>query len=322
MTDLIDGRISVVIPVYNEAVNLVEFNDSLLNVLKKLPIKDYEIIYCDDGSIDNSNLIISKLIKDNSNTKLIRLSRNFGKEYALSAGIINANGDAIITLDADGQHPVELIPKFIESWQSGSQVVVGVRDEDSAVGLSKKLGSKIFYYVFNHSTGQKMLPGSTDFRLITKDVQQEFIKLNETDRITRGLIDWLGFKRDKILFKAKPRLHGQATYSNKKLLGLATNSFVSLSVVPLYFFGILGIIITALSLILGLSIIIEQLILDDPLFWNFTGNAMLGILLLFLVGLLLMSQGILSLYMAHLNNQSKQRPLYIIDYSSSIGFKR
>jgi glycosyltransferase involved in cell wall biosynthesis len=317
-----DPLLSVVVPVYNEAGSLETLHENLVNQLQESASGSYEIIYCDDGSSDESVEVIRKLSASNSQVKLIKLSRNFGKENALSAGIATARGQAIISLDGDGQHPVELIPDFVAAWKDGGQVVIGVRQNNSGDDWLKRAGSHAFYKIFNKITGQELVPGSTDFRLIDKTVQQAFLELKETDRITRGLIDWLGFKREFIPFKAKPRKQGFPGYSSKKLFGLALNSFVSSSPAPLYAFGYLGIFITGISLLLGLAVFIEQLLLSDPWHWRFTGTAMLSILILFLIGLVLLSQGILSLYISYIHNQSKGRPIYIIDYAGSVGIKQ
>jgi glycosyltransferase involved in cell wall biosynthesis len=317
-TDLI----SFVIPLYNEAPGLEAFHASLLDVIAKADIKTYEIIYCDDGSTDNTGKLVQSLHDADSHVKLIKFSRNFGKESALTAGIAEAAGQAIITLDGDGQHPVELLPKFIESWMSGAQVVIGIRTSNSGEKSIKKSNSRWFYTVFNKLTGQKLIPGSTDFRLIDKAVQQAFLQLKESDRITRGLIDWLGFTRDYIYFDAKPRESGDSSYGTSKLMKLAADSFVSLTPTPLYVFGFFGIFITCGAFLLGSCVFLEQIILNDPLHWNFTGTAMLGILILFLVGIVLLSQGILSLYISHIHSQSKARPLYVIDYDKSAGVKK
>ena len=283
--------LSLVIPVYNEADGLVDFHTSLINVLTSLkPQLSYEIIYCDDGSSDDSTAVLSAIADKNEAVKTILFSRNFGKESALSAGITYATGEAIITIDGDGQHPVELIPEFIAAWQNGAKVVIGIR-KGSTGSLLKKLESKLFYSFFNSLSTQKLVPQSTDFRLIDRLVQVEFLKLDESNRITRGLIDWLGFKRAYIDFVPKDRVGGQPGYSQRKLIQLAMNSVVSLSPRPLYLLGYLGVILTVLALIVGLAVFIEQLLLGDPLMWKFTGTAMLGILLLFFVGIILISQG-------------------------------
>jgi len=315
-------KLSIVVPIYNEALGLVDFNKDLTDELTKLGtigLKDYEIIYVDDGSSDNSATIIKDLQKQFPTIKLVVLSRNFGKESALASGIAIASNEAVITMDGDSQHPVDVLPELIAKWQDGARVVIGVRRKSKSDGIIKKLNSRLFYATFNKLTHQKLTPNATDFRLIDRQVQKEFLKLNESDRITRGLIDWLGFDPAHVMFDARIRKTGKAGYSNSKLLGLATNTFVSLTSVPLYLVGYLGLIITSLSLILGVAVFFEQLLLGDPLSWNFTGTAMLSILILFLMGLVLIAQGIMSLYISTINNQSKNRPLYIIDYEKSSG---
>jgi glycosyltransferase involved in cell wall biosynthesis len=314
--------ISIVVPIYNEALGLEKFHKSLLKILDKDLTDKYELIYCDDGSTDKSPDLIRSLHNINPRVKLLRLSRNFGKENVLSAGITAARGEAIITLDGDGQHPVQAIPQFITAWEQGAKVVIGVRRSDRHNSWFKRSSSRLFHLLFNRLSEQQLKPGSTDFRLIDKSVQKVFISMPETDRLTRGLIDWLGFKREYIYFTTQPREYGTPSYSYLKLLKLAVNSFVSLSPVPLYLFGFLGVVITILAFLLGGTVLIEQLIIGDPLHWRVTGSAMLGILILFLVGLVLISQGIMSLYISHIHNQSKQRPLFVINYDESVGINQ
>lgn len=305
--------LSVVVPVFNEAHGISEFNNSLLAVLKSLG-DSYEVIYVDDGSSDETASLIGGWHKMNSKIKLIRLSRNFGKENALAAGVAHAKGRATLMIDGDGQHPVELIPEFVKRWREGAQVVIGVRKTSG-----ERRSSKSFYRVLNRMTGEQMVPGSTDFRLIDSSVRKAFLDLRESDRITRGLIDWLGFRRHLIEFEANPRLSGEVGYGRKKRFVLAANGFVSLTPVPLYLFGYLGVFITLFAIILGGSVVVEQGIFNDPWHWRFTGTAMIGILLMFLVGVVLMAQGMLSLYVSHIHSQTKGRPLYVIDYEDSAG---
>ena len=319
MSNNAKSLLSIVVPVYNEATGIQAFHANLSEVMAAIVNATYEIIYVNDGSTDATVQAVEELCTGDNQVKLISLSRNFGKENALSAGIAQAKGEAVITLDGDGQHPPKIIPDFVAAWRDGAQVVIGVRDNTAAESGWKNFQSKLFYKVFNRLSEQKLIPGSTDFRLIDRSVQTAFLQLSESDRVTRGLIDWLGFKRQLIAFTPEQRQHGHATYSQRKLMILAVNSFVSLTRTPLYLFGYLGLAITSMSLVLGVSVFFEQLVLNDPLNWNFTGTAMLGILILFLVGIILLSQGILSLYISLLHNQSKQRPLYIVDYKASIG---
>lgn len=303
---------------YNESEAAMLFHKDLLENAKKATEDSFEIIYVNDGSRDNTLDILTALAKKNSLIKVVNLSRNFGKEIATTAGISVATGDATIIMDGDGQHPPKLIGDFLESWEAGAQVVVGVRSSNEKEGLVKKLGSKIFYKLFNSTSGAEIIPRSTDFRLIDSAVRAEFLRFTERQRITRGLIDWLGFKRDYITFEAPARIAGEASYKTSQLVKLAMNSFVSLSLKPLFFFGWVGVVITTLSLFLGLFIIVEQFILGDPLALNFTGPAILGIFTSFLVGLVLMSQAMIAVYLAHIHAQTQSRPLFVIDKLKSI----
>jgi dolichol-phosphate mannosyltransferase len=311
-------KLSVVVPLYNEAAVLPKFHSTLVDVLQTHTYR-YEIIYCNDGSQDSTNRIVQELARKDDHIKLISFTRNFGKENALTAGITHATGNAIIMLDGDGQHPPALIPSFVKAWEAGAKVVVGMRANHEGEGWLPRIGSWGFYKLLNKMSGQRLVRGATDFRLIDKVVQTEFIALPESNRITRGLIDWIGYPQTLVPFQAPERQDGKPGYSSKSLVQLALNGFVSLSPTPLYVFGYIGIAITVASGVLGLSIIIEQILLRDPFGWRFTGTAMLSILILFLVGIVLLSQGITALYVAHIHNQSKRRPLYIIDRAASVG---
>ncbi|QRZ61627.1 hypothetical protein [Rothia sp. ZJ932] len=161
------------------------------------------------------------------------------------------------------------------------------------------------------------MPYSTDFRLIDRVVADEFLRFSERKRIARGLIDWLGFTRDYVEFEAPDRLAGEATYDMQKLVGLALNSFITMSIKPLFAFGYIGLFITLAAFIAGYAVIVQQFLLGDPLRWNITGSAMLGILVSFLVGVMLISQGIVAVYMSHIYMQAQGRPLFVIDRSTS-----
>lgn len=315
--------ISVVVPLYNEADSVQKLHADIMSALKS-HASAYEVVYVDDGSCDDTASVVEVLVNADSSVKLVKLSRNFGKENALTAGLsqVSSQSAAVITLDGDGQHPPELIPKFITQWQHGADIVVGHRIATEGASMFKRFTSNFFYRAFNLVASHKLVPGATDFCLLDKRVLEELLKLGEANRITRGLVDWLGFSVCYIDFTAKKRTAGSEQYSLRKLIQLGMNSFVSLSPAPLYIFGYIGLVITSLASILGGAVFIEQLVLEDPLGWNFTGTAMLGILIVFLVGLLLVSQGILSLYVSHIHAESKKRPLYIIDYKKSRGISR
>lgn len=311
--------LSVVVPALNEGGHLARLHEELAAELRRLAGSDFEIIYCDDGSTDNTAELVTGWHAADPRVKLIKFSRNFGKESALTAGIAEASGQAIITIDADGQHPVELLPQFVAAWREGARTVVGRRTNGSGGSLLKRMGTRVYYATFSKLARQRLEPDATDYRLIDRSVQQAFLELHETERVTRGLIDWLGFQRTYVNFRSNERAAGTASYGFRKLVRLAMNSVVSMTPAPLYIFGYLGVGITIFALCLGGAVGLEQIMLHDPLGWRFTGTAMLGILLLFLVGVVLMSQGILSVYVSHVHAQSKRRPLYVIDYQDSAG---
>jgi polyisoprenyl-phosphate glycosyltransferase len=309
--------LSIVIPAYNEQVGLVSFNQELLKQLNQINNYDFEIIYCNDGSTDQTLSQLKSLAAKEQSIQIVSLTRNFGKEIATTAGITRASGSAVITIDADGQHPVDLIPELIKEWESGAKVVIGLRTDNQREGLVKRIGSKIFYKVFNTLTGLPLVAGATDFRLIDEVVQGNFVKLTEHNRITRGLIDWLGYNMVYISFSAKPRLHDQSGYSFGKLFKLSIDSVISMSSSPLYITAYIGAIILPLSFLLGLVMFIDGLI-GDPLNWNVTGGAYVTVLILFLIGILMASQGIIGLYLSHIHSETQNRPLYIVDNEASV----
>ncbi len=310
-------KLSFVIPVYNEEKGLKKFyKDLLLPELKKLEY-DYELILVNDGSKDKTLDIIHKIAETDRRVKVLCFSRNFGKEVALTAGIREAVGDAIITMDADGQQPPNLIHDFIKKWENGGEIIIGVRGKYEKHGFIAKIGSKLFYKILNTMGVKDTVPGSTDFRLIDRCVADEYNKLTEHGRITRGLMDWMGFKKVYIDYVYGNRLAGKPSYNFRKLFQLAIDSFVSLSTTPLVIFGWIGSFITFASFVLGLFISIEEFILGDPLQLKWTGTTCLSIFITFLIGLVLTSQAITALYISHIHAEAQGRPLYIIDYKNS-----
>lgn len=321
--------LSVVVPAYNESEGIRTFHEMLLipaldemrEELSRLGQVPYEVVYVNDGSSDSTLAELHALADQKENIRVVNLSRNFGKEIATTAGIEAATGQAVVMMDADGQHPPAYLPEFIRLWQGGAQVVVGVRSNDAG-GFFKTQGSRYFYRILNSISDSQTVPRSTDYRLLDRGVVDEFLRLGERKRITRGLIDWLGFRREYIEFEAPERLAGEATYDMRKLVGLALNSFTTMSIKPLFIFGYLGVMITLVAFITGISIIVQQFMMGDPLGWDITGSAMVGILVAFLVGILLIAQGILAVYMSHIYVQAQGRPLYVVDRSSSRNLAR
>lgn len=308
--------ISVIVPVHNEQDNLEWHHEKMSNFFDDNDL-GREFIYVDDGSTDNSLEIIKNLAKKDSAIHYIAFSKNFGKEAAATAGLRRATGDAAIIIDADGQHPINTVTTFIEKWRDGSKVVVGVRQNDKGGGLPKAIGSRLFYQLLrllgsNQSTQQ----GLTDFRLLDRQVIDEFNKLTEHNRVSRNLIDWLGFRRELVPFVANERHAGTASYSFRKLFKLALDGIIKHSTRPLKFIGLIGLIISSISFILGLFIVIEQYALTDPLHLGITGAALLAIFLSFMVGIVLVCQGLLALYIENVYYETQNRPLYIVEEES------
>lgn len=304
--------LSLIVPIYNESGN-IEWQYKLISKVMPSVVDRYELIYVDDGSTDNSLDILKRLRKADDKVRVISFSRNFGKEAATSAGLKVCAGDAALILDADGQHPVELANLFIKEWQNGHQVVVGIRRTNTNEGLIKHYGSILFYRILNSMTGGGTIPRSTDFRLLDRRVIDEYNKLTERNRITRGLIDWLGFRRTTIDFDSPERHSGKASYGFSKLVKLAMHAFISQTTKPLQIAGILGTITVLVSTVAGLFLLIEKYALGDPMNLAVTGTSILAIFVSFLVGIVLICQWLLALYVESIHGETQNRPLYIID---------
>ena len=308
----------MIIPVYNEEKNILLIYNEIKKVWENLAENyNYELIFVNDCSQDKSGEEIEKIAEGDKQVKHLEFSRNFGKEIATSAGLHHALGEAAIMIDADLQHPSEFIPEFVEKWENGAPVVVGIREKNKGEELFKRIGSALFYRIMNLIGETQIIPNATDFRLLDRKVIEEFKKFTERNRITRALVDWLGFEIARVYFRANERKSGKAGYNYLKLIKLAFSSFVSHSLFPLKLAGYLGIFITVFSTFLGLFVIIEQIILKDPLGVRFSGTAMLAVMILFLVGVMLSSLGLIALYIAHIHDEVINRPMYVIKNQKS-----
>ncbi len=301
--------ISVIIPLYNEAANVPKIFAALQAEAAKLEHR-FEYIFVNDGSLDQSAQAVQKLRKDHPQVSLLNLARNFGKEVALTAGLHHAKGDAAIMIDADLQHPPRYIPEFIQKWQHGADIVVGVRTSHGKESVLKHWGSAVFYKLVDKISHVKITPHATDFRLLDRSVVEQFTQFTERNRIVRGLIDWLGFEPEFVYFEAAEREHGEASYSFSKLFGLAMDTFVSMSLVPLRISGYLGLIIIVLSGPLGFVMFLDTYFLGNR--FQFTGSASVGVLVLFLIGITLVNLGLMGLYIANIHNEVINRPLYVL----------
>jgi polyisoprenyl-phosphate glycosyltransferase len=255
---------------------------------------------------------VYKEIASDKNISYIELSRNFGKEVATTAGIHAATGEALIMIDADMQHPPEVIPQLIEKWHQGSDMVIGVRTRNPDAGIFYRACAWFYYKIMNAITETTMVPGETDFRLIDRQVIDAFNSFTERERVTRVLLNWMGFKKAYVEFEAGKRVNGEAGYNYSKLIHLALHSFVANSLTPLRIAGYLGMVITTLSGLLGLAIFVQVYLLHDMLGWSITGSAKLAVVNVFLIGIVLMCLGIMALYIATIHNETSGRPLYVV----------
>jgi dolichol-phosphate mannosyltransferase len=304
--------LSLVIPVYNEETNLMWHHDQIKEYMDAQG-HAYEIIYIDDGSSDSSPEIIKQICDDNKQAHYLSFSRNFGKEAALSAGFARVTGDVTIGIDADGQYPLELIEAFLGEWHKGYDVVIGVRASNDDAKLVHHLGSRMFYrFLKMLDSQQEVVSASTDFRLLDKNVVDAFNSLTEHNRVTRNLIDWLGFRRAYVPFSALERHSGTATYDFQKKLKLAMDGIIKHSTKPLKFIGVVGVLISVISVAAAIFLAIESYALHDPLHLSVTGTAILALLLSFLIGIVLVCQGLLALYLENVYHETQNRPLYII----------
>ncbi|HXH26964.1 MAG TPA: glycosyltransferase family 2 protein [Candidatus Acidoferrum sp.] len=304
--------LSIIVPLYNEAENIPLMHRELETQAKKMSEYRFEFIFVDDGSRDESMSVLHRLAKADRRVRVLEFARNFGKEAAVSAGLHAAKGDAVAVMDADLQHPPQLLAQFIKKWRDGADVVVGVREYDAAEGWLKKLSSDIYYAIMGVIAHTKITPHATDYRLLDRSVVDAFNRMGEHNRMTRGLIDWLGFRRDYVHFHAPPRQNGERGYTYRKLINLAMNSFMSYSLMPLKFAGYMGIVILLVSGPLSVFVVIEKYILHDPFGLRITGTATLALMLLFLIGLVLIGQGLVALYIAHIHAEVTNRPLYVV----------
>jgi len=307
--------ISVVVPCHNESLTIDSLYRNLSRIFAADPEHRYELVCVDDGSRDDTLQKLQALAKANGAVRVVAFSKNFGKEIATTAGLRYATGDAVVIVDADGQHPVELIPKFIAKWEQGAKIVTGLRTGRQA-SLWKRAGSKLFYATLRRITGVAMNPNTSDFRLIDKGVQTEFNRMTERHRITRGLIDWFGYTQEYVPYEENVRLAGTSPQSFSKLFKLSVDSAISLSTSPLYLVAYIGAIVLPVATVLGLGMLANYA-LRDPLRLHATGGAYLIVLLLWLVGILLVSQGIIGLYLSHIHTETQNRPLFVVDAANS-----
>jgi dolichol-phosphate mannosyltransferase len=300
-------KISIVIPSFNEEGNIPIMVETLHKVIKPLNF-EYELIFVDDGSKDATISILKELAATDENLYYIELSRNFGHQNALMAGLDKATGDAIITMDGDLQHPPELIPSLIQKWEEGYEVVYTRRLENKNLPAFKKITSKYFYRFINYISEIEIEPGTADFRLMDKKVAKVFFTFTENELFIRGLINWVGFKQFAIDYKPSDRFSGSSKYTVKKMLQFALKGITSFSIRPLYLSIFLGISISFFATIFYLIYVFYSIYFGHVI----SGWSSVIFTVVFFGGLNLIVLGIIGVYVGKLFMQSKNRPNYII----------
>lgn len=302
-------EISIVIPTYCEEGNIVELYNQLLNELEKVGIHTFEIIYVNDGSNDNSLLKIKELTDVDNRVKYIHFSRNFGHQNALRAGLDFAKGAAVISMDADLQHPPQLVPKLIAHWREGNKVVYTKRKDTNDLSFFKKLTSKMFYKLVNYLSETKLEEGTADFRLLDRSVVDALKNFSENNLFYRGIIPGLGFKQYGIEYIPNERFSGKTKYSFSKMFRFALTGITSSSAKPLYFSIYIGAFLAVFSFVYGLyAIYISVFTTEAVAGWTSTIAS-----ILFIGGIQLMMLGIVGIYLGKLFSESKKRPNYIIE---------
>lgn len=301
-------KVSIIIPCYNEEKNISIFYNDINNIIKQMKYK-FELIYINDGSIDNTLGEMKKIYDLDKNITIINFSRNFGKDAALLAGLKECQGDYAITIDGDGQQSPYLIKNLLEAIEKDTNIdsVVYYQKNRKEKYLLKKLKEK-FYKIISKLSNMSFIPGASDFRLVNRKMIESVLTITEKNRFTRGIFLWLGYNTIYLPYEANYRNNGKSSYSLKKLFKYAIDGIISFSDIPLRISTFFGASISLLSFIYIIAVVIEKIVFDIDV----PGYATIVVLILFLGGIQLLSLGILGEYLSKVYLETKNRPIYII----------
>ncbi|MBU3660090.1 MAG: glycosyltransferase family 2 protein [Flavobacteriales bacterium] len=303
--------ISIVVPVYNEEKSIRLMYDRLLASISNIS-SNFEIIYVNDGSRDNSFLELVKLSKEDSRVKFINFSRNFGHQIAVTAGLDKSKGDAVVIIDGDLQDPPEVIPQMYAKHKEGFEVVYGQRLKRKGESFFKKITAKYFYRILKSITSVNIPVDTGDFRLIDRKIVNDLKNMPEQNKFLRGQIAWLGYRQTSVFFERDERKFGETGYPFSKMLKFALDGITGFSDVPLQFVTKTGIFISFISFLIILYAIFSHFVLEKTI----TGWTSLIISSMFIGGVQLISIGIIGEYISRINKNVQNRPLYIIDQTN------
>ena len=300
--------LSVVVPVFNEEAVIAVFNRRMTEALRDLPF-EWELIYVNDGSRDRTAELIRGFLESSANTVLLDLSRNFGKEAAMTAGIDHAAGDALVIIDADLQDPPELIPEMVRLLQSGDyDVVYAQRASRTGETFIKKASAHLFYRIIGRLTGIDIPRDTGDFRLLNSRAIEALRRLREHHRFMKGLFAWIGFRQTALIYDRDARFAGKSKFNYWRLWNFSLEGITSFTMAPLKLASYVGLATSLAAVVYGMVIIIRTLIFGNPV----AGYPSLLVFVLFLGGLQLLTLGIIGEYLGRIFNESKQRPLYFV----------
>lgn len=299
--------LSCVVPCLNESANLNVLLPALMTVLQPL-VADYEIIVVDDGSTDATPAAMQEWTQRHPQIVYVQLSRNFGKEAALTAGLEIAVGQVVVCMDADLQHPPALIPKMLERWREGIEMVYAVRASRADESLFKRVGTRIFYKLMRTTGGIQVPENAGDFRLMDRKVVDALLQLPERNRFMKGLFAWIGFRSEPMMYSPPERLYGKSTFRPLKLFRFAVDGITAFTTWPLRLLSICGCSLSLLSFAYGLYVIVKHLMYGDPV----QGWTTLITVVLFFAGVQLISVGVLGEYIARIFGEVKNRPVYLV----------
>ena len=300
--------LSLVVPVFNERSMLPIFFDHVLPILARLDLRS-EVILVDDGSQDGSTEFIRTVVKKEASIRLVKLSRNFGKEAAVTAGLENARGHAVIVLDADLQDPPEQIPEMVSTWRSGFDVVLMQRRSRVGETFFKRMSAHLFYRLLNRTSRTEIPVDTGDFRLMSRRAVDAILQLKERNRYMKGLFAWVGMPTTIIEYDRAPRAAGESKWDYPGLVGLALEGLTSFSISPLRWATLAGLIAASVGGLFGIWIVLKAILLGDPT----DGYPSLIAIVSFLGGVQLLSVGIVGEYVGKTYIETKQRPLYLTE---------
>jgi len=301
--------VGIVVPVYNEEEALLAFHQQISKAVQSLPY-NFLLYYVNDGSTDKTSQLLQDLARADERITAIELSRNFGHQAALTAGLDAAEGDFVITMDGDGQHPPALIKQMLELAETGYDLVLTQRDDEMSGSFFKRQTAALFYRLINRIGDTEILPGGADFRLMSRKAVDSFKQMREYHRFLRGMVSWMGFRTVILPYSPPERLGGQSKYTLKKMLRLAANAVFSFSLVPLYF----GISMGVLMLVLALAEMIYVLSLwvaGNPQTLA-PGWSSLMFVILVVGGILMILLGFIGIYVGFIFQEVKRRPIYLV----------